>query len=112
MAVNNDREEHDFDTDWECRQEMAQLRMQAWEEEEAERRQCQIRVRFRIEGGKVKGRVIQDSRNRTKIVFPVYNWQGDQPRHGEEIDVRIVRETWVDDPRRGVLFVERDPEKR
>ncbi len=72
--------------------------------EEEERR---ITVRFTVTGGSAKGRVVKDCLRRTKIVFPARTWVGEPPKDGEEAVFRVVHETWRQDPRRGVLFVER-----
>lgn len=88
--------------------EMDDLRREEEGERREERRATFVRVRFTVSGGKVAGRVIDDPRGRTKIVFPARSWIGEQPHDGEEIAVRIVHETKTENPRLGVLFVVRD----
>ncbi|MFA5936074.1 MAG: hypothetical protein WC787_04460 [Patescibacteria group bacterium] len=71
----------------------------------------EIRVRFSVEGEKIFGRVLpQNKRTRpvaTKIVFSGRNWRGPLPTHGQELMVRVVRDTKPHDPARGALIVER-----
>ncbi len=68
-----------------------------------------IRVRFVVRDERVSGSVIEDVRGkaRAKIVFLARTWLGPQPKNGEELSVLVVHETKKEDPRRGVLFVER-----
>ena len=68
-----------------------------------------ITVKFTVDGVEIRGRVIADAdgKARTKIVFVARSWRGPKPTHGEELSVLVAHETKPEDPRRGVLFVER-----
>ncbi len=68
-----------------------------------------IRVRFTVRDARVSGSVLEDvhGKARAKIVFLARTWLGPQPKDGEELRALVVHETKKDDPRKGVLFVER-----
>lgn len=64
-----------------------------------------VKVQWKHEGGKIKGRILMDEMKRTKIVFVGNRHQGRMPDDGEVTEAHVAMDNKPDDPSRGVLFV-------
>ena len=52
-----------------------------------------VKVLWRIEDGKVKGRIMEDGLGRTKIVFVANDHRGRLPKEGEATEAAVVKDT-------------------
>lgn len=73
-----------------------------------------VKVHFFADNGQIKGRIIEDlsGQGRCKLVLIDRSYKGPAPKPGDEREVEIVKDTRLDDPTRGVMFVQLPKEDR